>query len=227
MSKGPRIFVSYAHADKRVVRKLSNALTSRGMDVWIDELELAVGDSILEKVSSAIVEVRFVVAVISPASVQSLWCQKELAIAMTGSLKRKGVIVMPIRLRRAHMPPSLEGLLYLDINWRNFTSVAEKVALAALRHSTEGEVAEKLASKKVPPISTSTPRTRSSTGKVKWFNSEKGFGFIKLDNNDSEVFVHYSAIEGEGFRTLEEGQRVELKISQTEKGPQADKVRRM
>ena len=64
-------------------------------------------------------------------------------------------------------------------------------------------------------------------GTVKWFNAEKGYGFIAVDGGgpDDDVFVHYSAIETTGFRTLEEGQRVEFDTTQGPKGPQADKVR--
>jgi CspA family cold shock protein len=61
-------------------------------------------------------------------------------------------------------------------------------------------------------------------GTVKWFNGEKGYGFIAVDGG-ADVFVHYSAIESEGFRSLEEGQRVEFDVTQGQKGPQADKVR--
>lgn len=61
-------------------------------------------------------------------------------------------------------------------------------------------------------------------GSVKWFNSEKGYGFIAVDEG-ADVFVHYSAIEMDGYRSLEEGQRVEFEISQGQKGPQADSVR--
>lgn len=60
-------------------------------------------------------------------------------------------------------------------------------------------------------------------GTVKWFNSTKGFGFIERENGD-DVFVHYSAINAEGFRTLEEGQRVEFDIVDGQKGPQAQDV---
>jgi CspA family cold shock protein len=62
-------------------------------------------------------------------------------------------------------------------------------------------------------------------GTVKWFNSEKGFGFIAVDSGDADVFVHYSEIEGKGFRTLEENQRVEFEVGQGTKGPQATNVR--
>ncbi len=62
-------------------------------------------------------------------------------------------------------------------------------------------------------------------GSVKWFNSEKGFGFIAQDGGGPDVFVHYSAVSGSGFRSLEEGQRVEFEIGQGQKGPQAQDVR--
>ncbi|MEJ8281140.1 cold-shock protein [Pseudonocardia spirodelae] len=62
-------------------------------------------------------------------------------------------------------------------------------------------------------------------GTVKWFNAEKGFGFIATDDEGPDVFVHYSAIESNGFRTLEENQRVDFQSSQGKKGPQADSVR--
>ncbi|WP_102347371.1 cold-shock protein CspD [Bacillus sp. Marseille-P3661] len=60
-------------------------------------------------------------------------------------------------------------------------------------------------------------------GKVKWFNSEKGFGFIEVEGGD-DVFVHFSAIQGEGFKTLEEGQNVEFEIVEGNRGPQAANV---
>ncbi|MEO8108264.1 MAG: cold-shock protein [Actinomycetes bacterium] len=61
-------------------------------------------------------------------------------------------------------------------------------------------------------------------GTVKWFNAEKGYGFIAVDEGP-DVYVHYSQIQMEGFRALEDGQRVEFEISQGQKGPQADSVR--
>ena len=63
-------------------------------------------------------------------------------------------------------------------------------------------------------------------GKVKWFNSEKGFGFIERENGN-DVFVHFSAILGEGYKTLEEGQVVNFEVEEGARGPQAAKVEKV
>jgi CspA family cold shock protein len=63
-----------------------------------------------------------------------------------------------------------------------------------------------------------------TTGTVKWFNSEKGFGFIEREGGD-DVFVHFSAIQGDGYRSLEEGQRVEFDVAPGRKGEEAQNVR--
>jgi len=63
-----------------------------------------------------------------------------------------------------------------------------------------------------------------SEGKVKWFNERKGFGFIETDEGN-DVFVHFSAIQDSGFKTLQEGQRVSFEVQQGQKGPAAENVR--
>ncbi|OCT16262.1 cold-shock protein [Paenibacillus pectinilyticus] len=62
-----------------------------------------------------------------------------------------------------------------------------------------------------------------ATGTVKWFNAEKGFGFIEVEGGN-DVFVHFSAIQGDGFKTLDEGQAVEFSVVQGNRGPQAENV---
>ncbi|KYD08953.1 MAG: cold-shock protein [Caldibacillus debilis] len=65
-----------------------------------------------------------------------------------------------------------------------------------------------------------------ATGKVKWFNAQKGYGFIEQDNGE-DVFVHYTGILSEGFRTLEEGERVSFDIEEGQRGPQAVNVKKL
>lgn len=64
-----------------------------------------------------------------------------------------------------------------------------------------------------------------TTGTVKWFNDEKGFGFIAQENGGPDVFAHFRQITGDGFKSLAEGQRVEFKVTQGQKGPQAEDIR--
>ena len=64
-----------------------------------------------------------------------------------------------------------------------------------------------------------------ASGTVKWFNAEKGYGFISQDDGGADVFVHFSAIDASGYRSLEENQRVEFDVTQGPKGPQAERVR--
>ena len=73
--------------------------------------------------------------------------------------------------------------------------------------------------------SNSKKAVQMAQGTVKWFNAEKGYGFIEPEDGSSDVFVHYSSIEGSGFKSLEENQRVEFEIGEGQKGPQAQAVR--
>jgi len=64
-------------------------------------------------------------------------------------------------------------------------------------------------------------------GKVKWFNASKGYGFLERPDGEADVFVHFSAIQGEGFRSLEEGEPVEFSVARTDKGLQAENVSKL
>ena len=66
-----------------------------------------------------------------------------------------------------------------------------------------------------------------ATGTVKWFNAEKGFGFITLDDGSTDVFVHYSVVDTQGYKSLADGQKVEFEFEEGPKGPQATIVRPM
>lgn len=64
-------------------------------------------------------------------------------------------------------------------------------------------------------------------GKVKWFNASKGYGFLERPDGEADVFVHFSAIQGDGFRSLEEGEPVEFTVAKTDKGLQAENVQKI
>jgi CspA family cold shock protein len=66
-----------------------------------------------------------------------------------------------------------------------------------------------------------------TTGTVKWFNPDKGFGFITREDGEKDCFVHHSAIQGDGYRSLAEGERVEFDVVQGQKGPAAENVTRL
>lgn len=139
MSTPASIFISYSHADKELARVLAEELRQHGLRVWIDEGELKVGDSLIERIATAIAEIDFFLALVSESSRESNWCRKELALAVTGELGREGVKVLPIRVDGAPMPESLLDVLYLELDAANVADVATRVADAVPRHQAEAQ----------------------------------------------------------------------------------------
>lgn len=105
--------------------------------------------------------------------------------------------------------------------------------LAELLAGVQLKVPEPVLSRRLGPPSAqggrrkrySKEKVTMAQGTVKWFNPDKGFGFINVDGGGPDVFVHYSAIDSGGYRSLEEDQRVEFDVTQGPKGPQAERVR--
>jgi len=114
------IFLSHTHSDKPFVRRLKAALNERGVsDVWVDEAEIMVGDSLTKKIEEGLTKTRFFGVVLSPRSVKSRWVQKELEAAMNKEIRTGSVVVLPLLYEECELPPFLEGKLYAD-----FTSPA-------------------------------------------------------------------------------------------------------
>lgn len=113
-ARGARVFVSHSSADKPFVRRLVDDLKRAGLRVWLDELELKVGDSIVGGVQGGLGEADYVVAVLSPSAVRSNWVQAELASALMNQISERGTVVLPVVIQDCEIPPLLEDRLYAD-----------------------------------------------------------------------------------------------------------------
>jgi formylglycine-generating enzyme required for sulfatase activity len=108
------IFLSHSHADKPFVRKLASDLINSGVKVWLDEAEILIGDSLIEKIGTGIEAAAFVGAVLSNTSVGSSWVKKELEIALNEEIDGKRRKVLPILIEDCEVPSFLRGKLYAD-----------------------------------------------------------------------------------------------------------------
>lgn len=108
------IFLSHSHADKPFARKLATDLRKAGHAVWIDEAEINIGDSLIEKIRDGLDQVDFVAAILSSASIASPWVTRELDIASNREMEEKRVVVLPLLLERVDLPGFLKGKFYGD-----------------------------------------------------------------------------------------------------------------
>lgn len=110
------IFLSHNWNDKPFARRLAADLSDLGVRVWLDEAEIQLGDSLIEKIRSGIDEVDFVAVILSPDSVQSSWVQHEIDVAMNQEIEGKSVKVLPLLYRKCELPGFLKGKLYADFS---------------------------------------------------------------------------------------------------------------
>lgn len=108
------IFLSHQSEDKHFARKLAAALQRNNIKVWIDEAEIKVGDSLIEKIQQGIQNIDYVGIILSPNSVNSSWVQTELRFALTREISEKKVVVLPIYYQNCTIPPFLQDKLYAD-----------------------------------------------------------------------------------------------------------------
>lgn len=112
----PSIFISHTWKDKPFARRLASDLVQLGARVWIDEAEIKLGDSLIEKIRTGIDDVDYLAVVLSPDSVASSWVQREVDIAMTQEIEGKQVKVLPLLYRDCDLPWFLKGKLYADFS---------------------------------------------------------------------------------------------------------------
>ena len=108
------IFLSHNYLDKEFVRKLALDLECHGIRVWLDEAELKIGDSLIEKIRDGIDNVNYVAVILSPNSIESRWVQKEIDVAMTLEINGKEIKVLPLMLELCELPGFLLGKFYGD-----------------------------------------------------------------------------------------------------------------
>jgi hypothetical protein len=108
------VFISYSHADASFAEHLAKQLVAQKANVWLDKWELSVGDSLLERIQSAVQGSSALLVVLSKASVASEWCKKELNSGLLRELEEKRVVVMPVLLEDCEIPIFIRGKLYAD-----------------------------------------------------------------------------------------------------------------
>jgi hypothetical protein len=135
------VFISYAHEDADLARFFASELVRAGYRVWIDEGELLIGDSLIERIATGIRGAQFVLALVSPASVNSNWCRRELSMAISGELRALGVRVLPLRVAGVDMPPTLEGVRYQSVDPETPGAAVGPIIAAIRGHHTDREEA--------------------------------------------------------------------------------------
>ena len=159
----PSIFISYAHEDSELAHALAKAMEADGARVWLDQGELLIGDSLIDRISEAIAEFDFVAALVSTASVESNWCRKEISLAMSKQVQRgaRGVTVLPVRVGNVVMPPALADVLWVQLDVDDVQGCARWVARDAARHLTRGFSSKGPALDQAPPTAASRDWSRA------------------------------------------------------------------
>lgn len=110
------VFLCHNVKDKPFVRKLARDLGNHGVKVWLDEAEIKVGDSLIEKIRSGLDKVDYVAAILSPNSIESPWVQKEIDVAMNQEINGKKIKVLPVMYQKCDLPGLLLGKFYADFS---------------------------------------------------------------------------------------------------------------
>ncbi|UDM16064.1 toll/interleukin-1 receptor domain-containing protein [Vogesella sp. XCS3] len=137
------IFISYSHKDKEFVDKLTMQLVQRNVNVWLDRWELAVGDSIIDRVQEAVDGASALLVILSKASTGSEWCKKELSAGLLRELEERRVVVMPVMLEDCDVPVFARGKMFADFRTdfddglRSISEGVAKVTNSAMARAKE------------------------------------------------------------------------------------------
>jgi hypothetical protein len=131
------VFLSYSHEDAELATEVAGRLRASGLLIWIDQMEMRAGDSLIEKIATAIREMEFLVALVTPASIRSSWCKKELSLALTDGLGREGVKVVPVQVGDVPIPATLTDTYCLPLDPSNVESAIENLVADIRSHHEE------------------------------------------------------------------------------------------
>ena len=126
------VFISHSSQDKQFVRQLASDLTAAGIRVWIDEAEIRIGDSLVAKISEAIDQADYVIAILSRNSVQSQWMQREIQMALTQEIDEKTKVLLPAVIDNVEIPAFLQDKLYLDLSSADKYAAGVRELVAAI-----------------------------------------------------------------------------------------------
>ena len=131
------VFLCHSSKDKIFVRTLASKLTKRSITVWLDEAEIKIGESLSEKIGTAINQMSYFAVILSKNSIRSEWVKKELQVAIQKELDEKRVVILPLLLDKVDIPPFLKDKKYADFtNAHNFNESFEQL-VEVLRPVTE------------------------------------------------------------------------------------------
>lgn len=131
--ESPGVFLCHSSADSTIVRELAIALLTNGVKVWIDEAEIHVGETLMEKIEAGIVGSKYLVVVLSNNSINSPWCAKELDIAIGHQIAQKGITVLPVLIEECEVPVFLREKRFADFrNPADFDKAVTELCAAIL-----------------------------------------------------------------------------------------------
>ena len=117
------VFISYSHQDEKIVEKIAAYLVKKNIHIWIDKWELNFGDSLIQKIQTAITEASVLLIMLTKSSVASEWCKKEISVGLLRELEEKRVVVIPILLETCDIPLLLRDKYYADFRMDFHTSI--------------------------------------------------------------------------------------------------------
>lgn len=159
-----RVFLSHNHADKPFARRLATDLARHGAGVWIDEVEIGIGDSLIERIGHGITTSDFLAVVLSKNSVASRWVTEEVEIALTQQINGGRVKVLPIKLDDCLLPPFLMGKMYCDFSEAALYQGSLRALLGAMGRAPTQAIAP-------------------SAERARWYCSYCGWGCVETFND--------------------------------------------